>query len=303
MIRFFTILGLVFFLLWSGYQTHQHPQLKFNSLLDRITHPFDTRLRYRIVDVDPRFKLTTEQVKQLSMQATQIWKDGTGQDYFVYAPNAQLAIHFIYDERQIESEQRREHLSQLETGQRQWLDKKQRLDQTEQEILNNKQFLDLKQQQLNQQIQQYNQEQLTAQQRPASIVDRDYFQRRQQALQDNIQQVQQEITQYNQKISTLNQQVDELNQLNQQLDQSVHQYKQRFQPHLFHKGLFNGREILIYEFESEDDLRLTLAHELGHALGLQHANDPTALMYPLMKDQNAENFSLTQADRELLINR
>ncbi|MGJ8758404.1 matrixin family metalloprotease [Acinetobacter sp. HC8-3S] len=303
MIRFFTILGLVFFLLWSGYQTHQHPQLKFNSLLDRITHPFDTRLRYRIVDVDPRFKLTTEQVKQLSVQATQIWKDGTGQDYFVYDPNAQLAIHFIYDERQIESEQRREHLSQLETGQQQWLDKKQRLDQTEQEILNNKQFLDLKQQQLNQQIQQYNQEQLTAQQRPASIVDRDYFQRRQQALQDNIQQVQQEITQYNQKISTLNQQVDELNQLNQQLDQSVHQYKQRFQPHLFHKGLFNGREILIYEFESEDDLRLTLAHELGHALGLQHANDPTALMYPLMKDQNAENFSLTQADRELLINR
>ncbi len=101
----------------------------------------------------------------------------------------------------------------------------------------------------------------------------------------------------------MNQQVDELNQLNQQLDQSVHQYKQRFQPHLFHKGLFNGREILIYEFESEDDLRLTLAHELGHALGLQHANDPTALMYPLMKDQNAENFSLTQADRELLINR
>ncbi|RZG80063.1 matrixin family metalloprotease [Acinetobacter venetianus] len=303
MIRFFTILGLVFFLLWSGYQTHQHPQLKFNSLLDRITHPFDTRLRYRIVDVDPRFKLTTEQVKQLSVQATQIWKDGTGQDYFVYDPNAQLAINFIYDERQIESEQRREHLSQLETGQRQWLDKKQRLDQTEQEILNNKQFLDLKQQQLNQQIQQYNQEQLTAQQRPASIVDRDYFQRRQQALQDNIQQVQQEITQYNQKISDLNQQVDELNQLNQQLDQSVHQYKQRFQPHLFHKGLFNGREILIYEFESEDDLRLTLAHELGHALGLQHANDPTALMYPLMKDQNAENFSLTQADRELLINR
>ncbi len=303
MIRFFTILGLVFFLLWSGYQTHQHPQLKFNSLLDRITHPFDTRLRYRIIDVDPRFKLTTEQVKQLSVQATQIWKDGTGQDYFVYDPNAQLAIHFIYDERQIESEQRREHLSQLETGQRQWLDKKQRLDQTEQEILNNKQFLDLKQQQLNQQIQQYNQEQLTAQQRPTSIVDRDYFQRRQQALQDNIQQVQQEITQYNQKISDLNQQVDELNQLNQQLDQSVHQYKQRFQPHLFHKGLFNGREILIYEFESEDDLRLTLAHELGHALGLQHANDPTALMYPLMKDQNAENFSLTQADRELLINR
>ena len=296
MTRYLT-LALIIFILWSAYQTHQHPQLKFNSLGDRITHPFDTRLRYRIAEVDPRFKLSPEQVQSISQQAAQIWKEGTGQDYFVYDPNAQLEIHLIYDQRQSDSEQSREHLSQLQSNQQTWVDKKKRLDQVEQDLLWSKQLLDQKKQQLDQQIQQFNQEQKFAQQNP------DQFRQRKETLQQNVQILQLEISQYNQKIAQLNGQIGELNALDQQLDASVQQYKQRFQPHMFHKGLFNGKQILIYEFESEADLRLTLAHELGHALGLAHNDDPKALMYPIMKDQDLLHFQLTPTDRELLLNR
>ena len=163
--------------------------------------------------------------------------------------------------------------------------------------------MEQKQLQLDQQIQYYNQERQIAQRSRSSSANAEYFQQRQQHLQQNVEQLQQEIAQYNQKISQLNQKIDELNALDQQLNASVKQYKQRFQPHLFHKGLFNGKQILIYEFESEDDLRLTSAHELGHALGLQHTDDPHALMYPVMKDQDITHFRLTQADRDLLLTR
>ena len=296
MTRLLVLFGLIMFLLWSNYQSSQHPQLKFNALSDRITHPFDTRLRYRIAEIDPRFKLSPEQVKSISLQATQIWKDGTGQDYFVYDDNAKLSIHLIYDERQFESEQRRAHIRQLEANQKLWLNKKQQLDQIEQKMLHNKQFLQHKQQQLDQQIQHYHQE--MRQYNTAQHAD--YFQQQQRALQHNIQALQQEINQYNQQIVQLNQQIDQLNSLDQQLDNSVQQFKQRFQPHLFHKGLFNGKQIMVYEFASEADLRLTLAHELGHALGLQHANDPHALMYPMLQQQNVNNFRLSAADKALL---
>ena len=60
--------------------------------------------------------------------------------------------------------------------------------------------------------------------------------------------------------------------------------------------MFNGREIHIYEFESKEDLRLTLAHEFGHALGMKHHNDPKALMYPMLEEQDMQHFRLQSAD-------
>ena len=112
--------------------------------------------------------------------------------------------------------------------------------------------------------------------------------------------LQQEIQVYNQKTQQLNRDIQKLNQNNKQLVASAHQFNQTFQPRLFHKGHFNGKQIFIYEFSSLNDLRLTLAHEFGHALGLKHTKDPKSLMYPRIKEQDAKNFQLADVDLELL---
>lgn len=303
--RFWILVAVILFTAYFAIQRMMYPQLNHNSTLDRISHPLDTRLRYRIGEVDPRFHMSKTQVENLAQQATEIWHQGTMKSLFVYDPNAKLAINLIYDQRQAESSARSQEIRILENSQQYTKSEKQKIQQLQSEI--DFANLQLDQQKTNYQskVDQYNQLVNQLNQSRQNLDANQRFQLDQQKNQLIIEQSQlkQQLDDYNQKINVLNQQVNQFNSVNQQYNQSVDQFNLRFQPRQFDKGVFDGRSINIYEFSSDDDLRVTIAHELGHALGLKHNNDPKALMFPMMKEQDLQNFRLTQADLAMLNSR
>lgn len=278
-----------------------NPQLDHNSVSDRLQHPFDTRLRYRIGSVDPRFNINHAELKNITQQAADIWFLGTSKQLFIYDPNAQLSIHLIYDHRQADSDARRTEISKLENNKGLKEAEYQKLGQIESNLSTQQRQIEQIKIDYQFRLTQYNNEVSTFNQSAnQSSSMRIYLENQKQQLHSDAQQLQQQVNAFNENVNRVNQQVDTVNQLNQQFNQSVDQFNHRFQARLFDKGQFNGREINIYEFQDINDLRLTLAHELGHGLGILHSKDPESLMYPVLEKQDFENFTLKAADIALL---
>lgn len=303
--RFWITTVLILCTAYFVLQYTMHPPLRYNTVMNRIQQPFDHRVRYRIGEIDPRFQISHEQVKQLTQQAADIWQQGSMQSLFVYDAAAQLSIHLIYDERQAESLARSQEIKIIENS-RQYTDAQhQDIKRLEQQLEQTKNTFDAYEQHYQSKLEHYNQTVASFNQTHQPLTESTYaqFNQQKQQLQQQQIQLQQYRNAFNAQVQQLNQKITHIQQVNQQLNQSIDQFNHRFKPRQFDKGLFNGKQINIYEFESDADLRLTLAHELGHALNLPHNHDPKALMYPIMKQQDLNNFKLTHADLALLNSR
>ncbi len=106
-------------------------------------------------------------------------------------------------------------------------------------------------------------------------------------LQNEQVQLQNEQTAVNAKADDVNALVGTLNNLAHALNLDVQNYNtvgssngEEFEEGVYESSL-GHRTITIFEYTNHTKLVRVLAHELGHSLGLQHVQDPSAIMYPL----------------------
>lgn len=259
-------------------------------------------LKYRIAFIDPRFQLSKEQLIEVSQQAAEIWHKETGKTYFSYDSEAQLSINLIYDDHQIIKSEQQENLNALLQKQEQWRIKNEKIILNKQEIDQLSSDLNKKKISLKAEFEHYQRDVTHFNQGEHRYYLADELKERQNQLQQISGNLQNESNNLNFRIQMLNIKIKELNQEQSDLTTLMAQFKleQKASIQTFHKGLFIQNQIQIYGYASLNDLRLTLAHEFGHALGLKHTTDPKSLMYPRLKEQDIHNFKLTDSDLELL---
>ncbi|HEY7709782.1 MAG TPA: matrixin family metalloprotease [Candidatus Entotheonella sp.] len=259
-------------------------------------------LYYRIGIVDPRFGISTRAFKEAIQNAAQLWETPAQHNLFEARADAEFTINLVFDERQkatIAGKTLSRELEQTEASHdnvnemhQRWQDiYQERSEAYERDLATYRDRLEAH----NAAVLHWNQQGDA----PRSAYDdlaaeRAGLDRTKAALESQRLDLQ-EI------INTLQSLEEKSRTLVANYNRNTKTYNSlRGVRTPFHKGEYNGRDITIYQFHGADDLTLVLAHELGHALGLNHVTDEKAIMHALMGEQDPANPALTRADLNAL---
>jgi hypothetical protein len=255
-------------------------------------------INYRLGIIDDSFSITQAEAKQYIEQAAQVWEDVADQDLFVYNDDADFTINFVFDERQETANAQtadRERLDGIAVQNDQFRTQIADLQTTYQN--RNVQFETTKTN-YDERLESYNDAVRQANDRggatPAAFA---VLEEERVVLEGESNQLRVASNALNSLASQLNELSSEGNRLIETYNSEVRGYNDLYgEAHEFTQGDYRGGEINIYKFSDQFELVSVLAHEFGHALGIDHVEEPGALMYYLLDDELDQIPTLSESD-------
>jgi hypothetical protein len=233
---------------------------------------------YTIGSVDERFKISSREFEATTQAAVDRWDQATDRRLFQEESNAALKVNLVYDQRQAE-------LDKLKSG-------SSALAQSKTGIAGTKESLDAQVQAFNGRARSYAQQVAYWNSRGGAPPDQ------YQALEKEKQSLSAEQSRLESLAESFNSQVDLYNTNVESFNEEVEQSNNK----IITQGEYSsdGPAINIYTFGDQDELRLVLMHELGHALGLDHVAGEKSIMYYFLNAQDLENPVPLQEDLDAL---
>lgn len=250
--------------------------------------PCSEAVTYAIGSVDERFGISTATLAGELKEAGAVWNGPARRTLFDYAPGAaDVTINLVYDKRQAAADTLKAAGIQTNQSRESYSDLKNRYDALSARVDSEQLAHDRRVAAYKRAAGEYNSEVARwnrAGQAPPAARRR--MLAGQASLTHAFAAVKAFERELNADIDTLNALATALNQLIVQLNLDVAQYNRTgAEMGVFEQGLYsrvNGVQTIdIYEYSNRTQLVRVLAHELGHALGLDHVSEAGAIMYKM----------------------
>lgn len=254
-------------------------------------------LHYRVGDIDESFSLSLVEAQEDIAAAAEVWENSIDRELFVYDETADFTINFVFDERQetlnLEQNERKE-LDQTREQNNEVLQQVESLQSQYDELAAN---YEANVAQYEQDLAEYNADVNTYNDRGGAPSDKfTELETERVRLSQTADNLGDTATKLNKLASEINKLGDRGNQLINEYNEEVSQYNAEFGfAREFTQGDYQGDRINIYTFNDKNELITVLAHEFGHALGIDHVESDSSLMYYLI-DETASSTNLSAED-------
>jgi hypothetical protein len=243
-------------------------------------------ISYRIGTIDQSFALDQTQAIDYAKQAEAVWEKQVDRDLFNYDQNGDLPIEFVYDDRQASADSEAMQRAELDTQQK----KSEEIQKVVKEFQTQyDQLLATYNERANSyetRLADYNAEVGTYNDRggaPPDVYDR--LEEERIALSVEVEELNRLSVELKTIVDKINELADQGNALVEEYNRRVTEYNEEFGfTHEFTQGDYQGDAIHVYKFSNEAELVKVLAHEFGHALGIDHVEGSTSLMYYLLEN-------------------
>ena len=262
-------------------------------------------IRYAIGAVDPRFGIDRDTLKADMLKAEAIWEKATRTDILLYDENSDFKVNLVFDDRQKATLKSKELEGKLNDVQ-----SLQKGISKDYDALSSQ--YDKKKSQYESEVKKYQgladeyEKQVAYWNAKGGAPEADYQKLQQQkkdadALADSLEKQRQDL---NDAMSRMNALAKKEKSVISGYNKEVATYESRYGgDQAFDQGVYTGKEIDVYQFSETGDLVLVLAHEFGHALGMDHVENPKSIMYYLMAKQDIDHPAPSAEDLAALKNR